>query len=123
MKWQHVLAAVAEMARQDAERAAAPGDTRMLRQLADRLERLRCKASSRAALAELSAAFDAGVSRAVADSDRKLAASPRLAASLRLFPLVCARCLKAGPPGGIVDKCAHCGALADIPSKPEKEGP
>lgn len=45
------------------------------------------------------------------------------AASPRLFPLVCVRCLKAGPPGGIVDKCAHCGALADIPSKPEKEGP
>lgn len=63
MKWQHVLAAVAEMARQEAE--GHPDSASVLRDFADRLEVLRCKRTSRAALAELSVAFDAGVDRVI----------------------------------------------------------
>lgn len=66
MKWQHTLAAVAEMARQEAEKHPDTGSAIALRDFADRLEVLRCKRTSRAALAELSAAFDAGVERVIA---------------------------------------------------------
>lgn len=63
MKRQYVLMAVVELAEQEADKQP---DGAALRAFADRLTTLYKKQASRAALAELSAAFDAGVARVIA---------------------------------------------------------
>jgi hypothetical protein len=71
MKWKHVLAAVAEMARKQADDSTHTASAVALQKLAERVETLYTKRTSRAALAELLAAFDAGVERALARDMRR----------------------------------------------------